>query len=395
MHLLEQYALSCGVKIDKPFIETSYFPVVPEKYITLHASERIQSKTYDYYNDAIALIRPFLLKEGIQIVQIGSNKESCISNCIQHQGNTTIKQAAYIIKNSLLHLGTDSFSTHVASGFGKKIVSLYSTLYKECCGPYWGNPSEQVLLEPDRKNKKASFSDVEYPKSINTIMPEKIACAVLDLLKIEHNLYNIETFHIGESYHSGSLAVIPNHVMPDNFAPNQPANILGHEHFDEHNITKWAYSRKVNIFLNKPMHINYLRSVKQNINQINYFATPDDNESFFKAVSKLGIRVKIISKDENTINDLKLKFFDWDVNLVTKKTKKDIDNYEKICNNTRYKSSQIIASEKKLYASKAAWKNNINGNHDKIIDCEEFWEDISNLKLYNDKNYGKNANSNR
>jgi hypothetical protein len=143
------------------------------------------------------------------------------------------------------------------------------------------------------------------------------------------------------------------------------------------------------------MHINYLRSVKQNINQINYFATPDDNESFFKAVSKLGIRVKIISKDENTINDLKLKFFDWDVNLVTKKTKKDIDNYEKICNNTRYKSSQIIASEKKLYASKAAWKNNINGNHDKIIDCEEFWEDISNLKLYNDKNYGKNANSNR
>lgn len=395
MHLLEQYALSCGVKIDKPFIETSYFPVVPEKYITLHASERIQSKTYDYYNDVISMIRPFLLKEGIQIIQIGSNKESSISNCIHHQGQTTIKQAAYIIKNSLLHLGTDSFSTHVAAGFDKKIVSLYSTLYKECCGPYWGDSSEQVLLEPDRKNKKASFSDVEYPKSINTIMPEKIACAVLDLLEINHDLHNIETFHIGESYHAGSLAVIPNHVMPHNFAPNQPANILGHEHFDEYNIAKWAYNRKVNIFLNKPMHINYLKSVKQNVNQINYFATPDDDDSFFKAVSKLGIQVKIISKDENTINDLKLKFFDWDVNLITKKTKKDIDNHKKICDNTRYKSSQIIASDKKLYASKAAWKNNINGNHNKVIDCDEFWEDIINLKLYNDNNYGKNTNSNR
>ena len=55
MHLVEQYALSCGVKIDKPFIETSYFPIVPKKYITLHASSRIQSKTYDYYKAGFEL----------------------------------------------------------------------------------------------------------------------------------------------------------------------------------------------------------------------------------------------------------------------------------------------------------------------------------------------------
>ena len=395
MHLIEQYALSCGVKINKPFIETSYFPVVPKKYITLHASARIQSKTYDYYNDVVTLLRPFLIKKGIHIVQIGSNKESSISNCIQHQGQTSIKQAAYIIKNSLLHLSTDSFSTHVASGFDKKIVSLYSTLYKECCGPYWGDKSRQILLEPDRKKRKASFSDTEYPKSINTIMPEEISRSVLDLLEIDHNLRGVETFHIGDSYHSGSLAVIPNHVMPSDFAPSQPANILGNEHFNEENITKWAFNRKVNIFLDRPMQINYLKSVRQNVNQINYFATPDDNESFFKAASKLGIKIKIISKDKNIINDLKLKFFDWDVDLIIKKSKKDIDNADKICNNTRYKSSQIIASENKLYASKAAWKSGINGHHDTIIDCEEFWDDLTNLKLYNDNNYDKDSNKDR
>ena len=60
MHLVEQYALSCGVKIDRPSIETSYFPVVPDKYITLHASNRIQSKTYDYYNDVMDLLHPYL-----------------------------------------------------------------------------------------------------------------------------------------------------------------------------------------------------------------------------------------------------------------------------------------------------------------------------------------------
>jgi hypothetical protein len=388
MHLVEQYALSCGVKIDKPHIETSYFPISVNKYITLHASSRIQSKTYDYYNDVIELIHPYLKQNDIKIIQIGSKEEQKISKCIHHQGQTTIKQAAYIIQNSLLHFGTDSFSTHVAGGFNKKIVSLYSTLYKECCGPYWGDKDYQILLEPDRSKQKASFADTEYPKTINTIMPEKIACSILNLLNIDHTLNNIETFHIGQAYHSGSLAIIPNHVMPKSFAPDQPANILGHEHFDENNIAQWAYSRKVNLFLDRPMQMNYLQTVKSNIHQINYFVQPDDNDDFFKACKKIGLKLKLICKDKNTINDIRLKFFDWDVFFLEQKTKKDIDNHEKICNNTRYKSAQIIASEKKIYSSKSAWRHGIFGSHDKIIDCDEFWEDAPNLKLYNENKHG-------
>lgn len=389
MHLVEQYALSCGVKIDKPSIDVSYFPVVPERYITLHASNRIQSKTYDYYNDVMHMLNPFLEKANIKVIQIGGQSEQRISYCIHHQGQTSIKQSAYILQNSMLHMGTDSFSIHVASGFDKKIVGLYSTLYKECCGPYWGDNKNYILLEPDRKKYKASFSDKEYPKTINTIMPEKIASSVLELLDIPNNLNNLETLHIGRAYHSGSLAVVPNHVMPKAFAKDQPANILGNEHFDEEKIAQWAYSRKVNIFLDQPMQINYLKAVKNNIHQINYYVQPDDTEDFFKAVQKLGIKLKLVCKDENKINDLRLKFFDWDVHLVDKKTKKDIDNYEKICHNTRYKSAQVIVSDSKIYSSKAAWRHGISGDHDKIIDCDEFWEDEINLKIYNDNNYGK------
>tara|TARA_Y100000114_G_scaffold70835_1_gene64776 strand:- start:959 stop:2122 length:1164 start_codon:yes stop_codon:yes gene_type:complete len=384
MHLVEQYALSCGVKIDKPFIETSYFPVVPEKYITLHANSRIQSKTYDYYNDVVDLIFPYLQQQGIEIVQIGSSDEQQVGRCIHHQGHTTIKQAAYIIKNSMLHLGTDSFSTHVASGFNKKIVSLYSTLYKECCGPYWGDKDNQILLQSIPEKQKASFSDNEFPKTINKILPEKIAKSVLDLLQIKNNLDKIETFHIGKAYHIGSLAVIPNHVMPKNFAPGQPANILGHEHFDEEKICQWGFSRKVNIFLDRPMNINYLQAIKNNIHQINYYVQPDDNETFFKTLKKIGIKLKLVCKDKNKINDIRLKFFDWDVFFEEKKTKKDIDNSEKICDNTRYKSAQVIVSNQKIYKSKAAWKHDKPGEHNKIIDCNEFWEDAVNLKIYNE-----------
>lgn len=386
MHLIEQYALSCGVKIDKPHIETSFFPLSSSKYIVLHTNNKTQAKTYDYYNDVTELIYPYLSKKNIDIIQIGSIQDQEIVKCISLQGQTTTKQNAYIIKNSLLVLSTDSISTHIASAFNKKIVSLYSSMYKECCGPYWGNKKWQSLLEPDRSSNKPSFSDTEWPKTINTILPETIACAVLDQLKIKHNLNNIETLHMGSSYHTGSLGVIPNHVMPKSFAPGQPANILGHEHFDEENITRWAQTRKVNVFLNQPMSINYLRAVKENIHQVNYFVGPEDKEEYFRSLNKIGLKTKLICEDENKIDDLRLKFFDWDVFLLKKKTKNDIDNHEKICNNTRYKSSQLISSNNQLYASKAAWRNDIHGKHDQIIDCDDFWAESNNLKIYNDNN---------
>ena len=65
------------------------------------------------------------------------------------------------------------------------------------------------------------------------------------------------------------------------------------------------------------------------------------------------------------------------------KQKKDIDNWEKICNNSCYKSAQTISSNNQLYTSKTAWRHDIPGAHNQIIDCDEFWEDAINLKIYN------------
>lgn len=386
MHLIEQYALSCGVKIDKPHIDLSFFPLDEDKYITLHASNRIQSKTYDFYKDCIELMLPYFKKEGIAIIQIGEAGEEKFNNCKSLLGRTNVRQASYVIKNSLLHLCTDSFSTHVASGFNKKIVSLYSTLYKECCGPYWGDKSKQVLLEPNREKTKASFSDNELPKSINEIMPENVSKSVLDLLSINNNLNKVETFHIGKLYHGQCLAVVPNQPPPESFAKNQPINIWAHEHFDEENIIRWTVGRKANIFTRKIINTKYLSTIKDNIHQINFFLNEKDNnfEDFFSEVKKLGIKLKLICENPINIKSIRLQFFDWDVHLLEKTTKKDLDNVDKLCNNSRYKSSQLVCSNQKLYASKAAWKHDIEKHHDKIIDCPEFWEELPNMKIYND-----------
>ena len=75
MHLLEQYSLSCGIKIDKPHVETSFFPIDCDKYITLHASSGMEAKNYDYFKDVIDLIHPHLESNNIKIVQIGDIKD--------------------------------------------------------------------------------------------------------------------------------------------------------------------------------------------------------------------------------------------------------------------------------------------------------------------------------
>ena len=109
--------------------------------------------------------------------------------------------------------------------------------------------------------------------------------------------------------------------MPKSFAKGQPVNIWGHECFDEQNIAKWAYSRKCNIFLDKPMKLKYLQVIKDNIHYINYYVSEDDETKYFESLQKLGIKFNLLSKDKQNINNIRLKFFDWNVRLIETKTK--------------------------------------------------------------------------
>ena len=394
MHLVEQYALSCGIKIDKPSVETCFYPTSFDKYITLHASSGMEGKNYDYFNDVVEMILPYLKEKNIGIIQIGDSKDKKIEGCEHYNGLTSLNQSFYLIEKSILHCGNDSFSSHVASGFNKKIVCLYSVLFKECCGPYWGDKSQQILLEPDRENKKPSFSSKENPKTVNQIKPEEIASSILDLLEIDHNLKNINTLYTGKDYHVTSLAVVPNHVMPESFAPGQPVNIWGDECFDEKNIAEWAYKRRCNIFLNQPMKINFIKAIARNINQINYEVSLDTDENYLKALKRMSIRTSLYCRDESIIDDIRIKLFDWDILHMSKKTKKDLDNADLLCDNTRYKNSRKVISNGKTYASKAAYAKDISGEHNEVIDCPEFWEELDSLKIYNDKR-NDNSNSNR
>ena len=137
MHLLNRYALSCGVKIDKPFILEHFYPITLDKYVVFQTSGKGNSRQYDYWSKVFSLIKEYTNE--YKIVHVGLPTDQTVLNCdLDLRGKTSIKQLAYIIKNSSLYLGVDSFSAHLAGYYNKKIVSLYSYCYAQNCAPIWG-----------------------------------------------------------------------------------------------------------------------------------------------------------------------------------------------------------------------------------------------------------------
>ena len=126
MHLLDRYALSCGVKIDKPFILEQYYPMVLDKYVVFQTSGKGNSRQYDYWDKVFSFIREYC--SDYKIVHVGLPSDQTVEGVDEDlRGKTSIRQLAYIIKNSSLYLGVDSLSTHLAGFYNKKIVSLYSS----------------------------------------------------------------------------------------------------------------------------------------------------------------------------------------------------------------------------------------------------------------------------
>ena len=182
-HLAEEYAKSCGVKIGNPILKPHYFPVLEDKYITIHNDKKIQTKEYDYWDDVVKLLKRHI--GDIKIIQIGAHGEETINGIDKHMPTGSMKQCAYVLQKSLAHVGIDSVPVHIASALDRPVVAVYSHTYANTCNPLWNKKSKSVCIESDRRGQKPSFSLQEPVKMINEIAPEEIAQAVLDVLGIK------------------------------------------------------------------------------------------------------------------------------------------------------------------------------------------------------------------
>ena len=375
-HIAEVYAKDLGVKVGKPHIQDHFYPIVSEKYITLHTDTEIQSKQYDHWDLCISMLKKYLDTQGIKIVQIGSQKSKPTPGVDEFIPNGTFRNTNYIIKKSMLHLGIDSLPIHVASVYDIPIVGLYSHTYKETCYPYWSSEGQTELLSPDFSEIKPSFSTQESEKRINEIKPEDIVKAVLKKLNIKEDI-KFKTIKAGQHYSNPLIEIIPNFFAFSSQLQNQNLTIRADMHYDEKNIHQWTLRNNVSIITKKVYPIELInKNVKQIVFYIDDIKDSEDLNKYFKLIRRKNIQLSIITKKEE-FKDLQYKYFDHN---VVRLPDPDKNTLKLITENTMFLTSKVVLSDGKQY--KSLFSAKMLDNSDKFVLNNISKDELENFYLY-------------
>ena len=371
-HLAEEYAKSCGVKIGQPILKPHYFPVLHDKYITIHNDKKIQAKEYNMWPDVVQLLKVYL--GDIKIIQIGAYGEETIQGVDGHIPTSSLKQSSYIIKKSLGHVGIDSVPVHIASAFDKPVVGIYAHTYANTCSPLWNEKSKAITIESHRDGKKPSFSLEEHPKTINMINPERIAQAVLDVLNINKTI-NHKTLFIGSHYNSNFVEVIP--TEKTNVSSSLIDVRMDYSH-NEEILADIMQRNTVEVTLLKPIHESFLRSGK--IRKIVYKADKF-HQDFCKSIKGHGIPHVLICTSPDNLSKEREKNFDYLINYLNEqdliknnKKRLKVDDFKKI----KIKSGKKVVCGDKTYDSYFDLNNRKNLDH--------FFLDLDFFRVYTESN---------
>lgn len=398
-HLVESFALSTGSTISHPEILCQFFPVGTDRYITVHPSSGMPAKNWAYFQELVDIIAPQLSEHGIGIVQIGTSGDPALSNCIDTRGKCNLNQTAYILKNTMLHIGNDSFAVHVCSGFDRPLIGIYSISPSTICGPYFGSRTKQRCLHPDYKGNKPSFNPNETPKTVNTINPEEVVQAAQELLNIEFP--KIQTYFMGVRYKDAILEAVPDTVIRPDFAAGQIVNFrLDYcDEFDPNILWNTVVLRKSVVITDKPIDLSHLSNpkVRANVEGIFYDMTTGDDAEFVNKLEAAAIKYALIVRtdDEAVLNDLKLKYLDVaHINMVVSDETKRLEECLSKANNIeilKYKSNKLILGRKKMYLSKQAYKEDkpITQRSQMLAEIEDqksFHESAEHIWIFDEQN---------
>ena len=393
MHLIEKYALSTGSKIAKPQILKKFFPVPCDKYITLQNSSGMPGKSYDYFQEVINFLSYKLNENGFSVVQIGGAEDKPIEGAIHLQGKTTINQTAYIIDNSTLHLGNDSFAVHMASAFGIPLVALYSITSPEIAGPFWTNGKQISLIPP---NWKPSFNPNETPKKVNEIKIEDIVNACESIL-FPDSVQKFTTKYLGKRYLDRVVETMPDQVIHPEFFKGSVLNIrfdFTDKQIDLSHTVQNLSLRACSIVTEQSFPIELLMQHKANLSCVIYDVTSGCDIEFIKKMEQLGVKYVCIfnssKKKELTVEQLREQLMDYcdvqDINTIPKDIPENLTD-----SNLKYRSNRIILANQKIYPSRAAQlldlsvTDSITGQGlTEIAKLEQFKEDIEYCYIYSD-----------
>lgn len=387
MNIAEKYALGCGLKIAKPFIDLAYLPICEDNIITIDTRCRYNDGTYDYFSDVVSLIAPFLKEKNIEIYQIASdeNVKLAAKRCFIKINK---KQEAYIISKSKLLIANQNYSLYLASALGIPSVGLYSLFESDTIKPIW-NQHLQINIDSERYGNLPSYGQLnESPKTVNSISPYLVAKKILDALNIKNDLDRFELVHLGKEFNRKVVEIVPNYTTEEKFLQDQFVNLrLDYIESMSTDVLKfWIKNRKVNIITDKDINLSLLAPYKQNVKNITIMISDRISENFLKNCKYLGFSIKIYCNQIDKINEFRFKFLDWDIFEDKASTLPD-DVKSKINETTKFTSSKILFSSGKLFSSKASFLRNSPldklGEH--VILSKEFEEEQDYFKIYNER----------
>jgi hypothetical protein len=387
MNLTEKMALDCGVKITKPHVDRLFMPTKNANFIIFDTRSRLENGEYDHYVDVIELIKEKLKQNNIDIFQI-CNEKSYRLACDRCFISLNKKQEAYLISKAKLLITNENYSSYIASTFNTKSILLYSVFDPRNTAPPW-NKESQIILESNRKGNKPTYGTLkEKPKTINLIDPFKIAKNILDTLNIKNDLQKFDLLHIGENYHPKIIEVIPDFIAGPQLLANTNIN-LRLDLVDSLNIdvlNYWMQNRKVNIITDKNININLLLPFRNNVAAITVIISENISELYLKNCKALGVPTRIFCRDKNKLNEIRLKFIDWDIQEENNSEIK-IQEISKINNQSKFKSSKILLSKGKQFSCKASWivDKILDKNGETVILSKEFEEELEFFKIYNER----------
>jgi len=383
MSLLTTYSSYLGVlPLDPPNINVQVFPVPFDKYITFHAGDgKIQAKHYDFWQEAIGLMKAALHHFGIKIIQIGGPEDSPISTCDAHYLTLSRAQSAYIQKGAMLHIGIDSAPIHIASAFSKKIVAVYSHIYKEQSPCNWSKPEDVIYLEPDRGENHPPFSAVEEPKMVNSIKPEQICRAVFKLLNLPAEI-NFETKFVGPLYNLSCVEIIPDFYGESAELKNVSPHLRMDLNFDEQCVHAWAQNQTIKIVSDKPVSLELLRADKKNIQQLTLLI--DDIDSFsleyVKKAKGLIPNLMLVGTNGETISNVREKFFDYIVERMPPPSRSKYESYI----GSKFWTKKLVFSKAQQFASIAHWEKQIPFDKENIVvDSDETSREVDHFFIFN------------
>lgn len=129
-HLVAYFCEEAGVALARPQLrEPEPYPIGRQSWVTIHPKAGwsvYKEWPFDNWNAVVTRLREAY--PDTAIAQIGGAGDPPIDGAdCDLRGRTSISQAVWLVKNSALHLGVDSFTNHAAGAFGHPAIIVFGS----------------------------------------------------------------------------------------------------------------------------------------------------------------------------------------------------------------------------------------------------------------------------